>query len=232
MVAIVFAGAVVISRLFYDSYLGMLVLLIPAGFVCSDFKKTLEKKKRLRAQVELKELLEAVSANLCAGLSLENSYIRGVENVALLYDKKSLLAWPLQEGINKLSLHIPVEQMFLEFAETTDLEDARRFAALAAVAKKNGGNLIQIISQATGHISDKIKTDQEIATMMAAKRMEQNIMCVMPFAMIVYMKFTNSGYFDILYHNAFGILFMTSCLMVIFAAYIMGRWIVAISMQI
>lgn len=221
-------GIVGISLLFYDALWGVAGLLFPAGFIYQDCVKILEKKKRQKAAVEFKELLESVSAGLYAGLSLENSYIRAVKAVMELYGGKLLLMQPLKEGVCKLELHVPIVQIISELAEVTQLEDIKRFAALTAVAQRNGGNLIHIISQATGHISDKMKTDQEIVSMLAAKRMEQNVMCLMPFVMMLYMKVTNHAYFDVLYHNVFGMVFMTACLLVIFFAYMLGRHIVDI----
>ena len=46
----------------------------------------------------------------------------------------------------------------------------------------------------------------------AGKKMEQIIMKYMPFAIMLYMSITSPGFFDVLYHNAMGVLIMTGCL--------------------
>ena len=54
---------------------------------------------------------------------------------------------------------------------------------------------------------------------MAAKRLEQKVMNVMPFFIVLYLEYTNPGYFDMMYHNLTGIAIMTGCLVVYMAAY-------------
>lgn len=218
-----------VSTLFYDSLWAAPGLMAGAFYLFKKACKELQKKKKLKACSEFRELLESISANLYAGVSLENSFMRGVESVRELYGSQMVLLSALEEGIGRLKLNMPMEQVLYLLAETADIEDMRSFSALAATAQKNGGNLIQIIGQSCGHISEKMQTDQEIATLISAKRMEQQIMCCMPFGMMLYMRFTSPGYFDVLYHNAFGIVFMSICLLCIFAAYVMGKYIIDIS---
>jgi tight adherence protein B len=49
-------------------------------------------------------------------------------------------------------------------------------------------------------------------TALAAKRLEQSVMNIMPFAIVLYLNFSNPGYFDMLFHNVSGVLIMTGCL--------------------
>ena len=58
--------------------------------------------------------------------------------------------------------------------------------------------------------------------LLAAKRLEQNIMSVIPFAIILYVSAASSGYFDVLYETIAGRTVMSICLAVYAAAYIMG----------
>lgn len=218
-----------VSRLFYDSFWAVPVLAGGAVYLFKRGCKELQKKKKLKACSEFRELLESMSANLYAGVSLENSFMRGVESLRELYGSQIVMLPALEEGIGRLKLNMPMERVLCLLSEAADIEDMRSFAALAATAQKNGGNLIQIIGQSCSHISEKMQTDQEIATLISAKRMEQQIMCCMPFGMMLYMRLSSPGYFDVLYHNAFGIVFMSICLLCIFAAYVMGKYIIDIT---
>lgn len=216
------------SELFYDSAAYIPFLMAPTAVIAFGILRGMVEKKRMQAVMEFQELLNYVSAGLYAGLSLENSFIRGIAALKEQHLDGLILLCSLEEGVTKLRLNIPITQVLEELARQTEIEDVAHFARVTAAAQKNGGNLIQMIAQAVGHITDKLKTDLEIAAMISAKKMEQSIMCVMPFAMVLYMKLTSPQYFDALYHNAFGVIFMSLCLLVILLSYLLGRYLVDI----
>lgn len=56
--------------------------------------------------------------------------------------------------------------------------------------------------------------------------MEQNIMKLMPFGILLYIGFSYPGYFDALYHNLRGMGIMTLCLIVYLGAYALGEYII------
>ena len=80
-----------------------------------------------------------------------------------------------------------------------------------------------IIRSSAALIGKRIELRQEIATLLSGKRMELNIMEVMPFGILLYISLGNPGYFDGLYHNLFGVAVMTGCLIVYLAAYLIGE---------
>ena len=53
---------------------------------------------------------------------------------------------------------------------------------------------------------------QEINTLISGKKMEQKIMGLVPFGMIMYLKLASSEVIEPLYGNATGIFIMTVCL--------------------
>ena len=71
--------------------------------------------------------------------------------------------------------------------------------------KKCGGNLIEITENTIEHLSQAIQTKEEIHTMIAAKQMEKKIMSVMPYFILLYVRISNPGYFDILYESFAGV---------------------------
>ena len=58
----------------------------------------------------------------------------------------------------------------------------------------------------------KLEVRQEIQLMVAAKRLEQNIMNIVPFGILAYLKLTSADFLSIVYGNVFGICFMSICL--------------------
>ena len=63
----------------------------------------------------------------------------------------------------------------------------------------------------------------------SAKKMEQTIMDLVPFGIILYIDATTPGFFDSLYHNAAGMALMTALMAVYLAAYLMAEKILDIA---
>ena len=72
-------------------------------------------------------------------------------------------------------------------------------------------------------IGEKIDTEREIQTMLAAKKLEFEIMSVIPFIMILYMKMTFGEFLSVLYGTWTGCIVMSICLVLYLGAYRFGR---------
>ena len=70
--------------------------------------------------------------------------------------------------------------------------------------------------------------EREIRVLMSSKKLEQTIMDVVPFGIIAYIGITSRGFFDVLYHNAAGVLIMTACLLAYLGAFVLSEKIAAI----
>ena len=92
------------------------------------------------------------------------------------------------------------------------MEDIELFAENFAVAKRSGGDLNEIIAYTARTISEKSQVLMDIEGMVAAKRMEQRLMSVMPMAIILFVNVSSPGFLEPMYHNAVGIVIMTVCL--------------------
>ena len=119
-----------------------------------------------------------------------------------------------------LELHIPVEQCIQKMGEETGVEVMEDFVIVFEIARKQGGRMTAIMEKTIQEIGDKIDLRQEICSMIAAKKMEQKIMCIMPFGILFFVGKASGGYFEPLYHNLQGICIMTGCMFV----YIFGVW--------
>jgi len=121
--------------------------------------------------------------------------------------------------------------LLLSLGERSGITDIREFGNVFAIAKRNGGNMTDILMRTSTVIGKKMEIDREIQVLISAKRMEQQIMNMVPFAIIVYISFTSPGFFDVLYHNALGVGIMTVCLVVYFIAYHISSRIIEISVD-
>lgn len=68
----------------------------------------------------------------------------------------------------------------------------------------------------------------EIQTCLAAKKLEQNIMSLVPVLILAYIQLVSPGFLDGMYHNAAGVVIMSLCLGIYALAWYWGRKIVTI----
>ena len=117
-----------------------------------------------------------------------------------------------------MTLNKPVEDLLSDFAYRSGLDDITNFAEVFIVAKRNGGQLVQILSHSSEIIREKIQVQEEIRTLNANRRYEQKIMNLIPFLIILYMNFSSPGFFLVLYETFLGRVTMTVCLILYLTA--------------
>lgn len=176
-----------------------------------------EYKKKEVLRKEFREMMLSIGNSLSAGYSIENS-LKTAQDDLLMYQENSMLAKELHLLINRMKMNEPVDKLFLDMAEKMELEELYQFAQIISIAKKSGGNLIEITANTIEHLSQTIQIKEEIETMTAAKQMEKRIMTVMLYFILFYVKAANPGYFDVLYESFAGMIVVTISLICLWIA--------------
>ena len=206
-----------ITWLFYNRIVCM-IFLSPFLFLWMRRQRTRrEYKKKEILRKEFREMMLSIGNSLSAGYSIENS-LKTAKNDLLMYQENSMLAKELHLLINHLKINEPVDKLFLDMAEQVDLEELYQFAQIVSIAKRSGGNLIEITTNTIEHLSQTIQIKEEIETMTAAKQMEKRIMTMMPYFILFYVRIANPGYFDILYKSFAGMIVVTISLICLWIA--------------
>lgn len=208
---------VMIAWLFYDR-ISLTILLIPYLFIFmrqQRARKIYQEKEKLRK--EFREMMISIGNSLSAGYSIENA-LKTAKSDIELYQEHSMLAKELQLLINRLKMNESVDKLLLDMADQVELQEFYQFAQVISIAKKSGGNLIEITENTIEHLGQAIQTKEEIHTMIAAKQMEKKIMSVMPYFILLYVRIANPGYFDILYESFAGVLVATISLLCLWIA--------------
>lgn len=204
-------------------------LLVPVWFLyMRDWITDTAGKKEQQFRTQFRDSIQEMSSALKAGYSVENSIREVSSELIPLYDKDARIRKEYDRMVHQLDMKMPAANVLEQFAERTGQEDVEDFVNVFAAAKKSGGDSITIIRNAVRIISGKIDTEKEIQTMIASKKLEFEIMCAVPFAIILYMKLTFGDFLSVLYGNMPGAVIMTACLCVYIAAYMMGRKIIRI----
>lgn len=215
--------------IFFYRSLAAVFLMIPAGlYFLTLLSSRKEKEKRQRLRNEFKEAILSVAANLRAGYAVENAFRETLQEMKMLYGAEAAIYREFYKIVQGLANRISIEVLMGQFAKRVKLSEIQEFADIFAIAKRSGGNLTEIIYETAGTIGEKIEVEKEIQVLTAAKRMEQNVMSLIPFGIVLYVSATSAGYFDVLYTTPAGRAVMTACFGVYAAAYVLGRKITEI----
>lgn len=218
----------IICYLFFNSYKAW-VIMIPFGFLEYKSMKTDKIKKQKRElTLQFKAMIESVATALGAGYSLEKAFEETERDLALVYSVKENIFRELAYIQSGLKMNVPIEQLLKNFGRRSGVDDIADFANVVMMAKRSGGNLIHIIQKTVNRIAEKIAVEEEIETMIAAKKYEEKVMMIMPYGIILYLRLSNEGFFDVLYGNVLGVLIMLVFLVVIYIADIWAKRIMEI----
>ena len=218
----------VVSFLFYERFWVSFLLSPYLIWYLKSWEKQMVRKKQREFQSQFKEGILAMSSALNVGYSVENAMREAWKDLQLLYTKEERIVREFGYMVHQLDMKLSVERILQEFAQRTQDEDVETFVTVFSMAKRSGGDVVEIIRDAVYQIGEKIDVMKEINTMMAAKKMEFYIMSVIPFAMIGYLKISFSSFMQVLYGNLMGTAIMTVCLVIYVVAFEVGKRIVEI----
>jgi len=222
------AGCVLLlSFFFYRS----LLAVVPLSFIgILYFRKTagsLAAKDRKTLESQFGEAIRSVEAALKAGYSVENAFVQSGKDMERQLGRDAFICVELEVIRRGMILNITLEEMLADLGGRSGSEAINDFAKVFAIAKRYGGNMPEIISSAADTISLQIETSEEIESSLSGRRMELNIMRVMPFGILAYVGVTSPGYFDPLYGNPTGVLLMTVLLCIYLAGFVLGDKVLA-----
>jgi len=212
----------VFAWMFYRSWIGGFLYLLLAP-VCLWVEQE-EKRNRERQQlsVQFLDMIQAMAGSLQAGYSVENAFLEAYREIAVLFGKKCRMALEMDKVRKGLENRIPMEVTLAAFGEQSQVEEIRDFTEVFMILKRSGGNLREMIRRTVELTRQRMEVEQEIARNLTSRQFEMKIMCAVPFLMYGYVQLTSPGYFDVLYHNAAGILIMTACMAVYMSAAVLS----------
>ena len=207
--------AAVILFLFYHRVFLALVLGFLGGYIfLKCYKKVLVEKRRWQLTMEFKDAMDALSAALAAGYSMDHAMSEARKDLLLLYGRETLMTQELKDICTKLSLSRPLDELLKELGQRSGVEDILIFAQIYVTARRSGGNMVKIMKRTAGNIGEKMEVKREIRTMMAGKRMEAVCMMVVPLGILLYLNTLSPDFLQPLYQTLAGGIFMTISLLV------------------
>ena len=199
---------------FYRNLQG-LVVAVPAAYLYIKIEKRSQRVGDVRNEVDqFRECLHSVAASLRAGYAPAGAFLESRRDMFVMYGEHSEIVKRLDALQIGLRNNQSIEELLLCWGNSGAAEEIAEFAEVFAIAKKSGGSLVGVIESTVLMIMNRMDAQREMETLLANRRLEQRIMSAMPFLILLYLQIGNPGYFNVLYHNAGGVLIMTIMLLV------------------
>lgn len=218
----------VFAYLFYDTLAACIVLCpVGAGYLHEWIEERC-RKKELEFRSQFQNSIQIMASLLKTGYSVENAIRETEKELKPLYPEESRIRREYQRMGRELGMNLSAEDVLKSFANRVQQEDVENFVTVFAAAKRIGGDSIGILRETVRIISGKIETEREIQTLLASKKLEFRIMCVIPLGMVFYMRLAFPEFLSVLYGNLVGILLMSGCLGIYLYAFRVGSRITRI----
>ena len=218
-----------VSTLFYRSVIVFLLFLPGMALYVRKRKSDLRKQREGRMRQEFLDGMQFAGTALQSGYAMENAFSEALTELRKIYDEDSFIIREFGYIALQIRMNVPVEKLLMDLGRRSHIDDIRNFADVFLTARKTGGDMIAIVRTTIADMRQKDETRLEIETVLAGKKMEQNIMSVIPLAILVFVSITDPQFLAGMYHTPEGILIMTACLCLYGAAWVWGRKIMDIS---
>ena len=198
-----------IMLLFYRSMAAVIWFPIVWMIVAKQARQEGKEAARIKLQEEFLHGIGVLNSALQAGFSMENAWREVEKESRILYGEQSKFYLGLKEINQKAAHNAPIEKQFLAFAYQCKMEDMIQFAELLEFGKRSGSNWKQIIDVTVCQITEQQGAKKQIEVVVAEKKMEQQVMNIVPLGLLAFLQFSAWDYMSVMYHNWFGVICMT-----------------------
>ena len=205
------------------------IAVVPVGIVCfHTYRKNRIQRRKEELYDSFRDLIAWMHTALRSGYSMENAVLEAAGQLEQSLGKENILVQELRRMRHKMMISVPVEQLFQDLAVRSRIDDIATFASVLVIAKRTGGNVCEIFQNTWDIFCTRIDTMREIRAGVSSRRFEQNIMSVVPFGILGYVQISFPEFLSVMYGNVIGVFFMSGCLAVYLAAWVLGKKILDI----
>ena len=228
--AVCVAAAVALALLFYHSIIPAIFIALALCMFSKFYAAHLKEKRDKKLLGQFRDGMSAFAAALRAGYSAENAIEQAYREAERIHGKSCYICREFLLIGRKLSVGETLEGAFGNLAARCDIEEIKYMAQVFAIAKRSGGSLTAIISDTLYMIDEKAGLNEEIKTMITAKRLEHRIMCIMPAAILLYVNISGADFIAPLYDGLQGAAIMSAALVFYGLAVFLGERIMKVSL--
>lgn len=214
------------SRLIELSFLiSILGLLYPKALVNNKLKR---REQLLNNQ--FRDALNSIVSSLKAGLSINSALIKCADDLENLYSllKDKPMLNEFKKIKSDLNMGMPVDDVLIDFMNRIENDDVCDFVNSVIIVRQKGGNLVEVMDNVNRMIADKNEIKREIEILTVSKRMEADILTIVPIVVIVFLSIFSKSYISSLYDSFIGKIFIVIGLVCLVINYYISRKIVDI----
>jgi tight adherence protein B len=215
------AGFALMGQIFYQSIVCS-VLLTAFSIPCRRlYEKHLADKRRAALGISFRDLLHSLSASFSTGRQMPEALMEGLDAMKLIYPNDAPIVRELEHMTSRLFKGRDDETATLrDFADRSHSDDILNFVDAYFICRTTGGDMEAMVVKTAGVIIDKIEIQKEIKTLTAQKRMESNILLLLPAVMLMLLQLLSPDYVAPLYAGLEGRLVMTAALALTALSYV------------
>jgi tight adherence protein B len=191
-----------IGYIFFDNLLlsGCLLLSLPYLMKLRFVNKKQKYENEILEQFQL--ALQSISSFVISGKSLLNAIKLTVRELQMQSEQgNAIILNGLYRIIETVENGETMERALNEFSITHKVEEIQQFVQLLSVCLKTGGNLPVLFKRTSALIHEKYEVNSEISVVIAQKKWEAGVMCIVPILFLAFMKWSSHDFFDPLYHG-------------------------------
>lgn len=156
--------------------------------------KQIIKKRRSNLSLQFRDMLDALTTSLGAGKNVTDAFMAVYDDLKVQYEEGSYILQELEVILSGIQNNIPIEDMLTDFGHRSAISDIESFANVFQISYRKGGNIKDIIRNTHNILSEKMEIQEDIETIVTANKTEQNIMIVMPIALIGIIKLMSADF--------------------------------------
>lgn len=184
-------------------------------------------KNRHKLNSQFRDMLEALTTSIGAGKNVRDSFKSVYDDLKVQYDEDAFILKELEIILDGMNNNVDVEELLMDFGIRSGNDDIYSFANVFKISYRKGGNIKDTIRTTHEILNDKMEINEDIETIVTSNKTEQNIMILMPIALIAMIKMMSAD-FAANFVTPVGIISTTVAVIMFVAAYFIGRAILDI----
>ena len=215
LIGILFLSLYIVSSILNKSFelpLG-LVFLVLGYFITDVYLEVLNQIRIKNIESDLLKAIIIMNNAFKSGLNIANAIDVVINDLdGPVKDEFILIKRDLSSGID-------TSEAFNRFYKRVRLDDAQYITSSLSILNVTGGNITYIFSNIEEALTNKKKLKDELKSMTSSSLLVYRVLTVMPFILIFIILMLNKSYFNPLFSNVLGIVFIILAL-ILYGVYI------------
>lgn len=147
-------------------------------------EKQIRRNRNKKLKLQFRELMDSLVTSINSGKTVVDAFRNAYEDLQIIFTAESYIVKELEIINAGMQNNINIELLLLDFGKRSGDNDILSFANVFDTCYRKGGNIKDVIKNTQQIITEKMEIELKIDTIVSGNKIEQNIMMVMPIALI------------------------------------------------